>query len=258
MDRFTSSSYIARSDLNAKQGEYSDSVVIATKEKSIAYKNKASINIVYSHVPASKVFNNPELIAAAKLARSEIKKQLLSTGVVSDTQLKNVMAATKYGSAESSRYGKISEKVLGSANFDYLIKALDISESKFRFDNLVKLSEASSSKPRVKRGTGIFQPAAIQTGQPSANHQKTATASGSRSPQIPEDVSESEESFMFSTFPAELETDTASSNPVTEKTQSNSSPPSTSWVTAKPTTTRPQPSVLSQPMPNSTSSEKKS
>ena len=258
MDRLTSSSYIARSDLNAKQGEYSDSVVIATKEKSISNKNKTSINIIYSHVPAAEVFNNPELITAAKLARSEIKKQLLNTDRVSEKQLENVMAGMRYGSSDTSPYGKISEKVLGSANFNYLIKALDISESKFRFDNSVKLSEASSSKPRAKRATGIFQPAAIQTGQPSANHQKTATASNTRSPLIPEDISESEESFMFSTFPAELETDTASSNPVTEKTQSNSSPPSTSWVTAKPTTTRPQPSVLSQPMPNSTSSEKKS
>jgi hypothetical protein len=258
MDRFTSPSYIARSDPNAKPNEYSDSVVIATKEKSISNKNKTSISIIYSHVPAAEVFNNPELITAAKLARSEIKKQLLSTGGVSDILVAKVMDGMKYGSADTSRYGEISEKVLGSANFKHLLKPLDISESKFRFDSSVKLSEASGSKPRVKRATGIFQPAAIQTGQPSANHQKTATASSTRSPLIPEDNTESEESFMFSTFPSELKTDTASSNPTTKKTESNSNPSSTSWVTAKPTTTRPQPSVLSQPLPNSSSGVKKS
>ena len=258
MERLTSSSYIARSDPNAKLNEYSDSIVIATKEKSISNTNKTSINIIYSHVPASEVFNNPKLISAAKLARSEIKKQLLSTGGVSDILLAKVMDGMKYGSADTSRYGKISEKVLGSANFKHLLKPLDISESKFRFDSSVKLSEASSSKRRAKRGTGIFQPAAIQTGRPSAKDQKTATASSTRSPLLPEDITEYEESFMFSTFPTELETGTTSSNPASEKIESNSSSPSKSWIAAKPATTRPQPSLLSQPLPNSSSSEKKS
>ena len=73
MDRLTSSSHIARPEPNANSEIYSDSVVIATKEKSISNKNKISINIIYSHKPAAEVFNNPELLSAAKLARSEIK-----------------------------------------------------------------------------------------------------------------------------------------------------------------------------------------
>jgi len=258
MDRFTSSSYIARSDPNANSKEYSDSVVIATKEKSISNKNKTSINIVFSHKPAAEVFNNPELISAAKLARSEIKKQLLDTGRVSEIQLENVMDSMKYGSADTSKYGEIAEKTLGSANFKHLLKPLDISASKFRFDSSAKPSNASSPKPRAKRGTGVFQPAAIQTGRPTDSPLNKSATVNTKQSVIKEESSLSDDDFIFSTFPSDLDPEASVPDTAAEKNKASSNSASAGWHAAKPTTPRPQQSTTTPPLPSSSSNEKKS
>ncbi len=95
MDR--SSPYIAHSDSSEKRGEFSDNIVVVEKEKSISNQNSVSVNLVFSHKPASEVFQNPDLLAAAKHARSAVKKKLLATGLVSSSQLEDIMDKTKYG-----------------------------------------------------------------------------------------------------------------------------------------------------------------
>ena len=258
MDRLTSSSHIARPEPNANSEIYSDSVVIATKEKSISNKNKISINIIYSHKPAAEVFNNPELLSAAKLARSEIKKQLLDTGRVSESQLETILDNTKYGSADTSKYGEIAEKILGSANFNFLLKPLNISANKFRFDSSDKASKASNPKPRAKRATGIFQPAAIQSGRSTDSPQKKTASANTKQPLIQEESSLSEDDFVFSTFPSDLESAASLPEAAPERNKASSSSTSAGWRTAKPTTARPEPSTTAQPLPSSSANEKKS
>lgn len=258
MDRL--GSYIARHDPSVKTGDSTDNIVVLETEKSISNKNEKNTHLVFSHKPAAEVFKNPELLASAKLARAEIKQQLIATGVVTNSNAEKILDNIKYNSVtlDKKGYGKDVENVIGSTSFHYMTKALKLDTAKIRFKETAATPNAGTPKSRAKRGTGIFQPAVLQTGRSSANHHKNTLASNTPSPQIREDATESEESFMFSTFPSELETDTQSSNRTAEKTESHSASRSMSWINAKPSRPRPQASPLSQPMTSSSSIEKKS
>lgn len=218
MDR--SSSYIARSDSCIKPGEFSDNVVIIEKEKSISNQNSASIRLVFSHKPASEVFQNPDLLAAAKRARSEIKKQLLASGLVSSSQLKDIMDITKYGLATSSRYGENSEKVLGSLNFHYLVKALKFETSQSRFETTVNKLDAGEKNHRAKRGTGMFRPITLNSQSKTAGNQASSTTSTTATTNTSPStlaLTESEEDFMFSTIPSDFDANTALPDNAPEK-----------------------------------------
>lgn len=248
MDRLASS-FIARSDPSLISGESSDNIVVLQNEKSISNKNTPVFNLVFSHKPASEVFKNPDLLAAAKLARDEIKQQLIETGRVSPSKAEDILNTIKYGSAELDPHGrgKDAQEVLGSSAFHLMVKALKIDTGKFRFDDNVKTLAAGNSKSRAKRGTGVFQPAKIQTGQSASSHQKSSSVANTKSAPIQEESFQSEDDFVFSTFPSGLDADTSLPDAALEKNKPSSSSTSTGWRAAKPTTPRPQPSSTTQP-----------
>jgi len=257
MDRLASS-FIARSDPSINSGEFSDNIVVLQEEKSISNQNTTVVNLVFTHKPATEVFKNPELLAAAKLARAEIKQQLIDSGGLSKTKAEKILGNIKYNSAILDRkgYGKDVEKVMGSSAFHLMVKGLKIDTGKFRFEEGAKTLSAGPSKSRAQRGTGVFQPVAIQTGRSSASQQKTTTATNTKAPRIQEESPSSQDDFVFSTFPSdsgESVPDTAS-----DKNKASSRSSSSGWRAAKPTTARPDQSTTTQPMPSSSSNDKKS
>ncbi len=262
MDRLASSR-IARSDPSVASGESSDNIVVLQKEKSVSNQNTTTFNLVFSHKPASEVFKNPDLLAAAKLARAEIKQQLIDSGRVKKVKVEDILDKMKYGSADMDPHGrgKDAQKVLGSSAFHLMVKALKIDTGKFRFDDTMKTPGADNSKSRAKRGTGMFQPVKIQTGQSASSHPKSSTVASSKSPSIQEESSQLEGDFVFSTFTSSLDEDTSLPDTSPEKNKPSSSSTSTGWRAAKPSTSHPQPSATTQsrqPMPSSSSNVKKS
>jgi hypothetical protein len=255
MDRLAS--YIARSDPNVKAGDSTDNVVVLEKEKSVSNKNEKATNLVFTHKPAAEVFKNPDLLAAAKLARTEIKKQLIASGRATNVKAETILDNLKYNSVTLDRkgYGKDVEKVVGSTSFHLMAQVLKINTEKFRIEDTPKTLNAGASKSRAKRGTGVFQPAAIQTGRSTDSQQKKTTVANTKQTLIEEESPLSENDFVFSTFPSdsgEALPDTAS-----DKNKSSSNSTSVGWRAAKPTTARPEQSTTTQPMPSSSSNEKK-
>jgi hypothetical protein len=258
MDRIAS--YIARSDPDVKAGDSTDNIVVLEKEKSVSNQNTTAINLVFTHKPASEVFKNPDLLASAKLARAEIKQQLIASGRVTDSKAEKILDNIKYNSVILDRkgYGKDVEEVLGSTSFHLIAKALKIDTGKFRFDDTTKTLGAGTSKSRAKRGTGVFQPASIQTGRSTGSQQKNATATNTKPPRIQEESSPTPDDFVFSTFPSSLDSGESLPETASEKNTASSNSTSTGWRAAKPTTARPQQSATTQPTPSSSSDEKKS
>jgi hypothetical protein len=257
MDRLASS-FIARSDPSIKSGESSDNIVVLQNEKSISNKNTTVVNLIFTHKPASEVFKNPDLLASAKLAHAEIKQQLIASGKVSQIKAEEILDKMKYGSADLDPHGigKDAQEVLGSSAFHLMAKALKIDIGKTRFDDTTKTLNAGASKPRAKRGTGVFQPSGIQTGRSTANPQKGATAANAKLP--PAKKESSHDDFIFSTFPSDLDSGASLLDTASEKNKASSSSTSSGWRAAKPTTARPQQSAMTQATPSSSSNEKKS
>ena len=264
MDRLAS--YIARSDPNVKAGDSTDNIVVLEKEKSISNQNEKATHLVFSHKPAAEVFKNPDLLASAKLARTEIKKQLIASGRATNSKADKILNNMKYNSVTLDRkgYGKDVEKVMGSTSFHLMTQALKIDTEKIRFNDATKTLNPAASKSRANRGTGVFQPAKIQTGQPVSSHQKNSGVAKTKSPLIEEESSQSEDDFAFSTFPSDLDADTPLPDTAPEKNTASSSSSGTGWRAAKPTAPRPQPSTTTQPtqskqpMPSSSSNVKES
>jgi hypothetical protein len=256
------SSFIARSDPSLISGESSDNIVVLQKEKSISNQNSTTFNLVFSHKPATEVFKNPDLLAAAKLARAEIKQQLIATGRVSQVKAEDILDKLKYGSGELDAHGrgKDAQEVLGSSAFHLMVKALKIDTGKFRFEDTTNSLAAGNAKPRVKRDTGVFQPQAVQKGRTPASQQKNAAAAETKPTLIQEESSPTEDDFVFSTFPSDLDANASLPDTAPEKNKQSSSSTSTGWRAAKPTASRPQPSATTQsmqPMPSSSSNVKK-
>jgi hypothetical protein len=249
---------LARHDPSVKTGDLTDNIVVLQEEKSFTNQDTPIINLVFSHKPAAEVFKNPALLASAKLARTEIKQQLIATGRATNSKAEKILDNIKYNSVTLDRkgYGKDVEKVVGSTSFHLMAQVLKINTEKFRIEDTPKTLNASASKPRAKRGTGVFQPAAIQTGRSTDSQQKKSTVANTKQPLIQEESSLSEDDFVFSTFPSDSGgalPDTAS-----DKNKSSSSSTSGGWRAAKPTAARPEQSATTQPMPSSSSNEKKS
>ena len=240
MDRLAS--YIARSDPNVKAGDSTDNIVVLEKEKSVSNQNEKATHLVFSHKPAAEVFKNPDLLASAKLARIEIKKQLVASGRATNNKAEKILDNIKYNSVILDRkgYGKDVEKVMGSTSFHLMTQALKIDTEKIRFDDTTKTLNAGASKSRAKRGTGVFQPAAIQAERSSASQQKTTTATNTKPPRIKEESSPSQEDFIFSTFPSNIDSEASLKDIASEKNKSGSSSANTGWRAAKPTTARPE------------------
>ena len=258
MDRLAS--YIARSDPNVKAGDSTDNIVVLEKEKSLTNQNEKATHLVFSHKPAAEVFKNPDLLASAKLARTEIKKQLVASGRATNSKAETILDNIKYNSVTLDRkgYGKDVEKVMGSTSFHLMTQALKINTEKFRIDDTPKILNAGASKSRAKRGTGVFQPAAIQTGRSPDSQQKKSTVANTKQPLIEEESSLSEEEFVFSTFPSDPNSGESLPDTASEKNKASSSSSSAGWRTAKPTTARPEQSATTQPLSRSSSNEKKS
>lgn len=257
MDRLAS--YIARSDPNVKAGDSTDNIVVLEKEKSISNQNEEATHLIFSHKPAAEVFKNPDLLAAAKLARTEIKNQLIASGRATNNKAEKILDNMKYNSVTLDRkgYGTDVEKVMGSTSFHLMTQALKIDTEKIRFDDTKILSPAAS-KSRAKRGTGVFQPTKIQPGQSASSHQKNSPLAKTKSALIEEETFQSEDDFIFSTFPSDIDADTSLSDAAPEKNNPSSS---TGWRAAKPTAPRPQPPTTTQstqPLPSSSSNTKKS
>jgi len=258
MDRIAS--YIARSDPDVKAGDSTDNIVVLQEEKSISNQNTTAINLVFTHKPASEVFKNPDLLASAKLARTEIKKQLIASGRATNHKAEKILDNIKYNSVILDRkgYGKDVENVMGSTSFHLMTQALKIDTEKIRFDDTTKTLNAGASRSRAKRGTGVFQPAAIQTGRSPDSQQKKSTVANTKQPLIEEESPLSYEDFVFSTFPSDPDLGESLPDTASEKNKTSSSSTSTGWRAAKPTTARPQQSATTQTMPSSSSNEKKS
>ena len=241
MDRLASS-FISRSDPSINSGEFSDNIVVLQEETSISNQNTTVVNLVFTHKPAAEVFKNPELLAAAKLARAEIKHQLIDSGGVSKTKAEKILSNIKYNSAilDKKGYGKDVEIVMGSSAFHLITKALKNDIGKTRFDDTAKTLNAGTSKSRAKRGTGVFQPAAIQTGRSPDNQQKKSTVANTKQPLIEEESSLSEEEFVFSTFPSDPNSGESLPDTASEKNKASGSSSSSGWRAAKPTTARPE------------------
>jgi hypothetical protein len=152
---------LARHDPSVKTGDLTDNIVVLQEEKSFTNQDTPIINLVFSHKPAAEVFKNPALLAAAKLARTEIKQQLIATGRATNSKAEKILDNIKYNSVSLDRkgYGKDVEKVVGSTSFHLMAQVLKINTEKFRIEDTPKTLNASASKPRAKRGTGVFQPA---------------------------------------------------------------------------------------------------
>ena len=197
MDRLAS--YIARNDPNVKAGDSTDNIVVLEKEKSVSNQNEKATHLVFSHKPAAEVFKNPDLLASAKLARIEIKKQLVASGRATNNKAEKILDNIKYNSVILDRkgYGKDVEKVMGSSSFHLMTQALKIDTEKIRFDDTTKTLNAGASKSRAKRGTGVFQPPTIQTGRSTDSQQKKSTLANTKQPLIEEESSLSEDDFIF-------------------------------------------------------------
>jgi len=258
MDRLAS--YIARSDPNVKAGDSTDNIVVLEKEKSVSNQNEKATHLVFSHKPAAEVFKNPDLLASAKLARIEIKKQLVASGRATNNKAEKILDNIKYNSVILDRkgYGKDVEKVMGSTSFHLMTQALKIDTEKIRFDDTTKTLNAGASKSRAKRGTGVFQPPTIQTGRSTDSQQKKSTVANTKQPLIEEESSLSEDDFVFSTFPSELESAASLPEAAPERNKASSSSTSAGWRTAKPTTARPEPSTTAQPLSSRSSNKKES
>jgi len=258
MDRIAS--YIARSDPNVKAGDSTDNIVVLEKEKSVSNQNEKTTHLIFSHKPAAEVFKNPELLASAKLARTEIKKQLVASGRATNDKAETILDNIKYNSVILDRkgYGKDVEKVMGSTSFHLMTQALKIDTGKIRFDDTTKTLNAGVSKSRAKRGTGVFQPAAIQTGRSTDSQQKNATATSTKPPRIQEGASPSPDDFVFSTFPSGLDSGESLPDTASEKNTASSNSTSSGWRAAKPTTARTDPSTTTQPLSSRSSNKKES
>ena len=180
------------------------------------------------------------MLASAKLARIEIKKQLVASGRATNNKAEKILDNIKYNSVILDRkgYGKEVEKVMGSTSFHLMTQALKIDTEKIRFDDTTKTLNAGASKSRAKRGTGVFQPPTIQTGRSTDSQQKKSTVANTKQPLIEEESSLS---------------DSAS-----DKNKSSINSTSGGWRAAKPTTARPEQSTTTQPLSSSSSNEKKS
>jgi hypothetical protein len=249
---------LARHDPTIKTGDMTDNIVVLQEEKTFTNQDTPIINLVFTHKPATEVFKNPELLAAAKLARTELKQLLIASGRATNSKAEKILDNIKYNSVTLDRkgYGKDVEKVVGSTSFHLMAQVLKINTEKFRIDDTPKTLNAGATKSRAKRGTGVFQPAAIQTGRSTDSQQKKSTVANTKQPLIEEESSLSEDDFVFSTFPSDSGgalPDTAS-----DKNKSSSSSTSGGWRAAKPTTARPEQSTTTQPMPSSSSNKKKS
>jgi hypothetical protein len=249
---------LARHDPSVKTGDLTDNIVVLQEEKTFTNQDTPIINLVFSHKPAAEVFKNPTLLASAKLARTEIKQQLIASGRATNSKAEKILDNIKYNSVTLDRkgYGKDVEKVVGSTSFHLMAQVLKINTEKFRIEDTPKTLNAGASKSRAKRGTGVFQPAAIQTGRSTDSQQKKSTVANTKQTLIEEESSLSEDDFIFSTFPSdsgEALPDTAS-----DKNKSSSNSTSGGWRAAKPTTARPEQSTTTHPMPISLSNEKKS
>jgi hypothetical protein len=249
---------LARHDPSVKTGDLTDNIVVLQEEKTFTNQDTPIINLVFSHKPAAEVFKNPTLLASAKLARTEIKQQLIASGRATNSKAEKILDNIKYNSVTLDRkgYGKDVEKVVGSTSFHLMAQVLKINTEKFRIEDTPKTLNAGASKSRTKRGTSVFQPAAIQTGRSTDSQQKKSTVANTKQTLIEEESSLSEDDFVFSTFPSdsgEALPDTAS-----DKNKSSSNSTSGGWRAAKPTTARPEQSTTTHPMPISLSNEKKS
>ena len=249
---------LARHDPSVKTGDLTDNIVVLQQEKTFTNQDTPIINLVFTHKPATEVFKNPDLLASAKLARTELKQLLIASGRATNSKAEKILDNIKYNSVTLDRkgYGKDVEKVVGSTSFHLMAQVLKINTEKFRIDDTPKTLNAGASKSRAKRGTGVFQPAAIQTGRSTDSQQKKSTVANTKQPLIEEESSQSEDNFVFSTFPSDSGgalPDTAS-----DKNKSSSSSTSGGWRAAKPTTARPEQSTTTQPLSSSSSNEKKS
>jgi hypothetical protein len=249
---------LARHDPSVKTGDLTDNIVVLQQEKTFTNQDTPIINLVFTHKPAAEVFKNPDLLAAAKLARTELKELLVASGRATNSKAEKILDNIKYNSVTLDRkgYGKDVEKVVGSTSFHLMAQVLKINTEKFRIDDTPKTLNVGASKSRAKRGTGVFQPAAIQTGRSTDSQQKKSTVANTKQPLIEEESSLSEDDFIFSTFPSDSGgalPDTAS-----DKNKSSSSSTSGGWRAAKPTTARPEQSTTTQPLSSSSSNEKKS
>jgi hypothetical protein len=231
---------------------------VLQEEKSISNQNTTAINLVFTHKPASEVFKNPDLLASAKLARTEIKKQLRASGRATNHKAEKILDNIKYNSVILDRkgYGKDVEKVMGSTSFHLMTQALKIDTEKIRFDDTTKTLNANVSKSRAKRATGVFQPAAIQSGRSTDSQQKKSIVANTQQPLIHEESSLSEDDFVFSTFPSDPGSGGSPPDIASEKNNASSGSTNSGWRTAKPTTARPEQSATTQPMPSGSSNEK--
>jgi len=258
MDRIAS--YIARNNPDVKSGDTTDYVVVLQEESSISNQNEKATHLVFSHKPAAEVFKNSDLLASAKLARAEIKQQLIASGRVTNSKAEKILDNIKYNSVMFDRegYGKDVEEVMGSTSFHFMTQALKIDTEKIRFDDTTKTLNAGLSKSRAKRGTGVFQPAAIQTGRPTDSPLNKSATVNTKQSVIKEESSLSDDDFIFSTFPSDLDPEASVPDTAAEKNKASSNSASAGWRAAKPTTTRPQQSTTTPPLPSSSSNEKKS
>jgi hypothetical protein len=258
MDR--TASYIARNNPDVKSGGTTDYVVVLQEESSISNQNEKATHLVFSHKPAAEVFKNSDLLASAKLARAEIKQQLIASGRVTNSKAEKILDNMKYNSVMLDRkgYGKDVEEVMGSTSFHFMTQALKIDTEKIRFDDTTNTLNAGLSKSRAKRGTGVFQPTAIQTGRSAASQQKNATAANTKPPHIQEASSPSPDDFVFSTFPSGLDSGESLPDTASEKNTVRSSSTSSGWRAAKPTAARPEQSATTKAMTGSSSNQKKS
>ncbi len=259
--------YITRSYPNVEAGNSTDNIVVLEKEISINNQNQKTTHLIFTHKPAAEVFKNPDLLASAKLARAEIKQQLIASGRATNNKAEKILDNIKYNSVTLDRKGycKDVEKVMGSTSFHLMTQALKIDTEKIRFDDTQTLNPAAS-KSRAKRGTGVFQPTKIQPGQSASSHQKNSPLAKTKSALIEEEAFQSEDDFVFSTFPSGLDADTSLPDTAPKKNKASSSSTSTGWRAAKPTTSRHQPSTTTkstkstqstQPLPSGESNVKK-
>ena len=251
---------LARHDPSVKTGDLTDNIVVLQQEKTFTNQDTPIINLVFTHKPAAEVFKNPDLLAAAKLARTELKELLVASGRATNSKAEKILDNIKYNSVTLDRkgYGKDVEKVVGSTSFHLMAQVLKINTEKFRIDDTPKTLNAGASKSRAKRGTGVFQPAAIQTGRSTDSQQKKSTVTNTKQPLIEEESSLSEDDFVFSTFSSEPDLGDSLPDTASEKNKTSSSSTSTGWRAAKPTTARPEQSTSTQPLSSSSSNEKKS
>ena len=82
---------LARHDPSVKTGDLTDNIVVLQQEKTFTNQDTPIINLVFTHKPATEVFKNPDLLAAAKLARTELKQLLIASGRATNSKAEKIL-----------------------------------------------------------------------------------------------------------------------------------------------------------------------